>query len=312
MHLTACGGGDRRTPPLADAGLRSDATTVIDGGSSSPSDDALRYCMLLMSCAYEMVGGAAACVRDVQLSLASGAAAGFIEDARDIPRQVACAASADSCTTMLECRALGRSAGFCTGREAAFCDGDVAVLCRSEEYPAFVLDCAAIGLSCHSIRESAAACTNGVTCDASAPRCDGRSRTYCVDGMEAPIDCGLVWPGGSCALVADERGLPTPTCVPPGADCSADRCAGSTLIRCIGGHELPVDCAAAVEGSCVDGTDGPECMPTATECDARSMEACDGDRVQVCVNGRYEAIDCRELGMRTCGVHISGGARCVP
>lgn len=273
------------------------------------ADEALRYCGMIAACG-EDFRGLAECVRSVQLGLASGGPDPlYLGNPHDLARQVECAVSAADCAEMIECYRLGRPTGFCSGRPEDFCDGDVWVRCYGEDLR-FVLDCAAHGLSC---REGGGwfrvSCTRGVACErGTAPRCDGTMAVSCVDGLEDGLDCAVVWPGSVCALVSG-----TPTCVPDGAACSADRCDGSTFVRCFEGRELRVDCAAAAEGTCTDGADRPECVPTANECDPfNPPQFCDGDGIRVCVNGRDARLDCRAIGLRTCGIQTSGNPECVP
>lgn len=94
---------------------------------------------------------------------------------------------------------------------------------------------------------------------------------------------------------------------PTGTRCVAGakpKCEGTAAVACerLGSApatDVGLDCATLGAGRCVDGTDGPACVPGdgATACTTARPLECKGDVVTGCVDGKTLTLDCKALGL---------------
>ena len=64
--------------------------------------------------------------------------------------------------------------------------------------------------------------------------------------------------------------------------------------------ELRLDCESVARRCAPDARGIARCAPVATDCrapaDGTSSARCDGDTLEVCLEGRLERVDCRSVG----------------
>ncbi len=295
-----------------------------------------RGCVVASSCATAGMGvprsGGGVCYIQSAATIARGAS----------PEQqytLKCAREATNCTTFRSCTTRNHGVDYCTANRGESCDGNVRVSCpmvgpnTPPELipPATTQDCALLGLVC-SASNGNAACTNGMACDAMfMPTCDGTKIVTCDRStmMQEPTDCARQTPGSTCVMLS-VGGATVPTCLTstmcmlePGR--ASTRCETSSLISCVAlpgampdpngrreGREVRIDCAhEALEGRCavVGGTSG--CTSIQNQCAPDSPDRCNGNAVEICVNGRYESTDCGSIGFSRCAQLSFTTAVCV-
>lgn len=156
--------------------------------------------------------------------------------------------------------------------------------------------CAATARSCSEIMSSclkySVVPAMGGTCGSTAPSCmnEARDATRCENNLTILDRCEAT--GGRCVASSTAS-----VCAPESADmCPPDapaRCVvGNVLQNCVAGVYVPVrDCGRNVglcesaRNDCVGG--GDTCTGDAT--------SCDGTRLRVCRNGRYQFLDCGQF-----------------
>jgi hypothetical protein len=289
---------------------------LVGCGSPAPSPATIqKSCVFDISCeAAQGTPGrrdsSGVCVATAQTAFAVG-----LPFQAEATRQIECAASSTTCTDWQRCTSRDHGPSYCASHRGASCDGNLLIHCGSADGYGQPFDCAAYGLECRTANGSAA-CVDAVrtACDPTQPeRCDGNRAIACNEGTRevASVDCGAVLPGSSCGVVAVGR-RQVASCLPAGPLCQSGqpRCDGNTLVLCSnpGGREQRVDCAATFGGTCGVVRDRAQCVFTGGECSPESDDRCSGDKLEVCVNGRYVATECASLGFRTCGLRSFGGS----
>jgi hypothetical protein len=176
-------------------------------------------------------------------------------------------------------------------------------------HPQFAFDCAtSMPPATCAVSNAVAQCIDGRMCDPTTPpACAGAIAVACgSDGTESQVSCDWLFPGSRC-----ESGV----CAGSGVSCNgAVACNSDVGGYCSTrtGRAITFDCAAVFAGHCHDGSSGSigGCVPDATEC-VFGERQCASGLLQVCVNGRFHALDCTRLGFRTCGA-TALGPDCVP
>src|SRR5262249_41978731 len=135
-------------------------------------------------------------------------------------------------------------------------------------------------------------CTSGGSTTFS---CDGTRVVACQPtGIREGVDCAGL--GGTCLTTAAAAG-----CTGSGAACSGGgHCEGTTMVRCDGGHEQRVDCAAMLDGGiCLPiGSGGVSCN-FAQDCTTGDA-TCAGTTANLCMLGKNVAFDCIAEGYASC------------
>jgi hypothetical protein len=245
------------------------------------------------------------CVTYFELGLVSGNGLGIGPDAAGLQRDLDCAATAASCDDVLQCASSGHGPDWCNAHDQWGCDADVLVTCSSG-WGLWPSDCAADGEHCLT-QNGASTCSNGTACDPSSRgRCDGNRFIYCheVAGLESSVDCGTVFPGGRCDSDVG--------CLPPASpDCTTDgaRCNGKVVVDCSHGSASRTDCAALASHCGTDEHGTLTCIPDATQCPLDAPDSCNGDSLEICVNGMLMDTPCASIGLQTCQVD-DGHAHC--
>ena len=294
---------------LAAIGCRGSAPTLPILPSPPPSlpplDDIVRACAFEVSCLHDPP---AATMRNCIVYLMQGLEglpAFFVPrwiGADELHRYVDCARVGSDCGGVLACATLGHDAAYCAAHPGTSCDGSLLVPCppatATPDAALFTVDCAARGLRCVAAN-GGASCSDDVACDPkSPPSCDGnRYFEYCdaTTARRYRVDCARS-PVADATCRSDGHVV---GCWPSGAPCTADRCDGDTLVRCLAGEEAPLDCAQ-LASTCGDDAGHPACLPIATDCTYATADACLGSEVTTCLAGMIERVDCSTLTLRTC------------
>ena len=296
---------------LAAAGCRAPAPMLSPPPSPPvtlpPLADVVRACAFEVSCLHDPP---AATMNNCVFYLLAGLEGlpGFFVppavDVTDFRRYVDCARSSGDCASVLACATQGHDAAFCTAHPGTTCDGNLVVPCppatATPDAALFTIDCAARGLGCVEAN-GGASCTNGISCDPQAEPagCDGnRYFTFCDDTtrLRYRADCTR----SPIANATCRAGGDTVGCLPSGPPCTGDRCDGDTWVRCLGGDEVPLDCAE-LGATCGLVKAAPACVPLASECsDGTTTDACSGDSLTTCVDNQLFAVPCGSIGLATC------------
>ncbi len=274
-------------------------------------DDVATLCALLSGCNGLPIAASVssddfgACLKRYAPMLASPAAFGVSLSVRE------CGMRAASCTSFRECLLRGVKSEACVGRgksgPVGMCDADGRAIVCSKEKVAAVRDCPRGGEHCR-VREGEAVCVLD-RCEAvegEKPKCLGSKKTVCDKGLIASVDCSVL--GMVC-----EDGPEGAACVPKGAPCGGDRCAGSLAIGCFAGREVAIACEKA--GLTCSETSGPfgRCQRAASEPPTCAGEAfrCEGAAIKGCFGGSNVNFQCGAVGLKKCE-SAGKGVRCAP
>ena len=226
--------------------------------------------------------------------------------------------SAPNCDAVFIVLNRGEAPATCSGGKPA-CLETVAQTCEATSAGSLMLttDCSGYGMACEEGECTLGQCASG--------SCDGDTLVACKDGGHKQlVQCGFL--GLGCG-----RGAEGLQCQGRGDSCSVDTvkpaCDGAKFTLCLGGHQAVIDCAQLTDGrrACnqqwldqnkvlltaeeiVDGHLAQACAPTGFECEDKTS-SCDGDVVQICVDGLLMPLSCRDLGFDGCKVK-GGQARC--
>jgi len=144
-------------------------------------------------------------------------------------------------------------------------------------------------------------CEGTATCDSSHPtNCTGSTLELCIDGELMRMDCSLI--GARCTQVMPGVDY----CVGRGEACTTEDtawCEGTSVVRCLGGHEAHMDCAAqlGVEFTCFASDGDAECGPRGTQCDGEThIDTCSGATIEYCRWGLLDNANCTLMGYSTC------------
>ena len=301
-----------------DEGSNSGADTHASDASVSPSDTAnvVRMCLLNNACGYQSLLSVPAdtCVERVLGARMTQVL--FDEPATVLrhARMLECAGSAASCDDYISCVNFDAT---CSYTVKGSCQGTVRDACSTPGGGPPIIDCALMGMTCDDT--DGAMCVvpaSAADCEAGTQRCEGNQRVYCsrrADGRFGEFHAGC--PDGlSCLSNGSDVycGKPIEPCA-----AQAGTCEGDVAVLCgpwAGDDknvEMRMDCGA-VGRACerIEAEEGTwaECVDTGTECTTRgsgegTSARCDGDAIEVCIEGRLERITCPSVG-RTHGCVI--------
>lgn len=296
------------------SGLVPDPPSSSDGGANAgPAlvEAIARTCLMNNACGFQSDLGLPAdkCVDRLIEELVDGYVQRSPEGSSRNARMVECARTATSCDDYVRCV---RFDATCSGAVAGSCQGTVADRCSTPGggYLPPVFDCARLGMTCEKVGEA--------TCvlPASAPPCSGAIGTSTCDG-DTRVHCRARAGGGSaslreeCPVGSTCRASGSSTaCAPPAAPCGAEasRCEGDVMTACAKQdgalRELRIDCAKSGRRCQADDRGVGRCVPRAEECVRPSQGAssarCNGNALEVCVEGRLARLDCASVGRTTC------------
>ena len=134
--------------------------------------------------------------------------------------------------------------------------------------------------------------------------------------------------GSTCGRWEVDASIEVLGCFGAGSACTADRCDGTTLVSCVGGHEARSDCTRLglrcftrggsdfdypTSAFCATGT---ECKTSAfcglgAECGNDYSDSCNGNTLTFCDVGKITKLNCAKAGWKSC-VSDKQGTRCSP
>jgi hypothetical protein len=250
-------------------------------GPSTALPEAVRACAILAACA-PTSDGTSQCLADLMRGVGWS------------PAVVSCLARTTGCGGLKTCIGswVAEGAPCAAGMTGGQCDGTTAVNCNGSL--GVHLDCAAVFLGTCLVTSNGAATCKRTGCSGSGTMCNGDKVVQCSEGTEVLAEfCGLggwICRGGKC--------------VGPGDPCTATSCQGSSLVACVAGYGLTVDCPSLGAGfGCASNPYGTFRCTQASECDqdtGKGSEVCVGDSLQVCYGGKLVTLDCKALGFSGC------------
>jgi len=138
----------------------------------------------------------------------------------------------------------------------------------------------------------------GATAPPPSAACTPHAAASCHEGDLYWLDsCGVV---GELKESCQGRGCAADSCKPARAAHNAcgrtsayGECSGDVAEACIGEQLVRVDCASR-GGRCVMTGEGAVCMPRddAHGCKGYEPARCEGDKLTLCVDGRWQSVDC--------------------
>lgn len=151
------------------------------------------------------------------------------------------------------------NAGPCDPTGEAVCDGNVSSACGIwGEHVVF--DCGVSGRTCQSDPQAVCVGSGQACSPETLTTCSGDVATYCSGGKLATYDCGNTQFRSRCNLGG---GSAEPACRPAGDSCNPgsmqDTCKGSTLVACVDGELLGIDCPSLGFAGCADSGNGARC-----------------------------------------------------
>lgn len=302
VTVSACSGLVPDAAPSSDAGVSS-GSPIVDGIA--------RACLMNNACGFQSDLGLPAdkCVDRLTQELVDGYVQRSPEGTSRNAQMIECARTSTSCDDYVRCVRFG---GTCSGTVAGSCQGTIADRCSTPGGNTLppIFDCARLGMTCEKTRETtcvlpatAPACSGAV----GSSTCDGNTRVHCrarAGGGAAALreDCPS---GSTCIAVGTSTG-----CAPSVGTCAAEsaRCEGDVLMACakLDGQlrELRTDCAKSGRRCLADAKGVGACVPRAEECTrparGESSARCNGNALEVCIEGRLARVDCASVGRSEC------------
>lgn len=302
-----CGGADTSSGGRAgSSGAAGKAGTAGAFGDPTPLFTPLgaaRACVLSSACLpYPQNWTGGRCVYSIERMQVTSTDNNLIAFAK-------CAENASSCTEALSCASRNHGPDFCAAHPTTVCDGDLSVACPSgSDWGTEIYDCAALGMKCVN-----GSCTDGNSC--SGPivlNCSGSRIVGCdlLSMTQASVDCATVYPGGTCGSLngGTVQCLPAKQELCPSFTGSTYQCADNVLYGCDGPRKSRLDCSRLDSDCTTDAEFGPDCVPRAHDCTYESPDQCHGTALSICVDGRYQDIDCASLGLGPCQATATSAA----
>jgi hypothetical protein len=296
---------------LVSAACGSSHTHLLQTYPVSP-EAVRKACAMEVSCLSPApITSGGSCVAQFEEGMATGLGIFFGPSSADVARYVNCASSASDCTSALNCASQNHGPTWCAAHPRASCDGDTVVNCVAG-WGLELADCSQFGEHCRVAANGSATCSDGSSCDPTVgAQCMGNRYVTCQGGLSSSIDCGSVIPGGTCRAIVNMSSSETGCFGPGSAACPAtttemDSCDGATVVACSYGTQLRVDCAQ-FQSHCLIGSSGKySCAADATDCTQDSHDACVGNAIQMCVNGKWETTACGSFGLGSCQTTAMG------
>ncbi len=212
------------------------------------------------------------------------------------------------CDATYACYGATRGASKCDTTYKATCQGPKAKFCDLSNM-VLTFDCGTVDLSCavNKTYASDAKCGLG-SCSSVGykARCDEGRLVYCENGIVSIDDCvaqGLTC--GASGATMDCVGNSSDAC---DAGNYASSCQGTVAHSCTKGKVRKEDCSErSYRTRCQAGA----CVETHSQCSSGSLDRCKGDRLEACLDGKWQAFDCKPLGLGAC-VPATNGASCAP
>ncbi len=211
------------------------------------------------------------------------------------------------CDAIFKCYGAKRGASACDTTYKASCSGGRATFCDLSNM-ILTFDCSAVDLTCavNKTYTSDAKCGKG-SCSVGYPaRCEDDQLIHCENGIISIDDCPAQ--GLTCGAV-DGRA----ECVGnSGEACSAgsytSSCKGDVAHSCTKGRVRSEDCSERTyHTNCKDGA----CVETHSQCTTGSLDRCNGEKLEACLDGKWKTFDCKGMGFGAC-LPATNGAGCSP
>ena len=307
----ACGGS---ITAATDGGVSSDADREASRNDASRATDTqwVDFCVAAAACELPYFG------LPPLTNLVTQCLGDELDNGGSAWADLACFVTAGaSCPRVRACNNAGNSSATCQVEAGVVvCEGEVAESCYPEGLP-YVVDCSEMyGETC----VPGQGCTTG-PCDLPVHSyCQGTEILTCANGDET--DGGYAYVTEDCADEGNSTCIPSPDggywplCKGPGPACTNDRCDGTTLVRCLAGHEARYDCPLFGLGCFTDKDPDTDLEESAfcglgTECGYDYPDSCEGNVLRFCNAGKVATLDCVAAGWKGC-VSDSGGTRCAP
>jgi hypothetical protein len=201
-------------------------------------------------------------------------------------------------------------------------NGNVRVQCAAPGggRPAAVEPCALDGRGCTVLDSSRSACTaaKNSTCPAGFSGCTGSSASRCVrsgaDDLDLGIDCAS-YGAGSCVSGTQPVCSPSTTSTACSGVEGKLGCNGTVAHVCADQRDITIDCGRFGLGC--DATNASAAVPwsACTPADDATApctdeDTCSGTVLKSCALGRFQTLDCADVGLGVCVVPPSGAAAC--
>ncbi len=216
------------------------------------------------------------------------------------------------------------------GNKDEMCLNGVAVDCHDKT----VSDCKAAGLVCVEIGQSEATCADG-KCNKKSRGCKDQDTVVLCNGkVETHTSCKIRFDSGESLSVNTKTGESHSTmkvenggvcnpdatsssepCIGTGEACDPNtfkaRCEGTVSVTCVNKKVARVDCAD-LGFNCIETKPGePICRMLDNECDLKTFaETCDHGRINYCLLGKIEVVDCKAAGFSGCEKSRAGHYYC--
>ena len=222
-------------------------------------------------------------------------------------------AAKGDCAAVATCYKWGKA---CDQDFKASCNGTVAVSCDLIGKRVFELDCGDAGLKCaiKTGQTYEASCTQGPCQAGFTDKCDGKREVSCSGGVLEMRDCEVL--GMSCGYGgfkkdSNKNGCQGETgdkCFGWGKDVFKASCDGTTAKSCHLSRVHKEDCTQykMMYTAC----NGGQCVAAGTGC-VSSLNRCNGDKLEACLDGSWKAFDCAKLGFGPCKKASTYGANCT-
>ncbi|PID39407.1 MAG: hypothetical protein CSA65_09600 [Proteobacteria bacterium] len=202
------------------------------------------------------------------------------------------------CGVIRECLGFKSKPDSCDKNYEPHCENGRAYNCDIDARWVQAVDCKRGGLLCgvKAAGTGKQAVCGGGPCDPTTFRGECRGKRYfqCSSGALEIDDC--VARQLQCrddSVGCEGTGE---SCLPAGPQCDARN---NNLVACVEGYVMRRKCSDVFgKKTCVAGS--AKCRGNGTECSASDFDACDGDKLKVCLDGYSRLIDCPGLGLLKC------------
>lgn len=220
-------------------------------------------------------------------------------------------AAKGDCDGVVKCYKWGKA---CDQGFKASCNGTVAVSCDLIGKRVYELDCGDAKLKCaiKTGQTYEASCTTGPCPAGFQDKCEGKREVSCSGGVMEMRDCevlgmGCGYGGWKKTYKNGCQGESGDKCFVWGKDTFKASCDGSTAKSCHLSRVHKEDCTQykLMYTAC----SGGQCVAAGTECSG-SMNRCNGEKLEACLDGSWKAFDCAKLGFGPCKKASTYGANC--
>lgn len=300
LSLSGCSGDGASAS--ADGGNHG-ASTDAGAASTLTADELLDACIRASACGVKTYPILSNCLENyIKLHVSQGLATIYNKLHRCVN------AAQGDCAAVAACYQQGKA---CDKDYKASCNGDVALSCDLIDGRVYQLNCADAAMKCQvkTGQTFSASCTPG-SCQAGyKDKCEEGQMLSCSgDVLEVKL-CGVE--GMRCGY----GGWKTKKFGCQGETenkCSSYKfkayCDGSKAVTCLLSREHHDDCARHKYVS--TGCKGGICVVGGAECD-HNFNRCAGQKLEACLDGKWQQYDCAKLGLGPCKKSATYGANCT-